>query len=151
MFASRVSQLLLAYVAELKRLSEHCEFAATLNDMLCDRLVCGINDSRIQHRLLAELDLNYKKAYELSLALEAADKSAQDLQAKPSNIHLVQGGGNITNKDKLSKPVICHRCRGPHKAPDCTFKKVKCHKCGKVGHIAKVCHSKARPQKPTVP
>ena len=73
------------------------------------------------------------------------------MQAKPSNIHLVQGGGNIINKDKLSKPVICHRCGGPHKAPDCTFKKVKCHKCGKVGHIAKVCRSKARPQKPTVP
>ena len=72
------------YVAELKRLFEHCEFAATLNDMLCDRLACGINDSRIQRRLLAEPVLNYKKAYELALALEAAEKSAQDLQAKPS-------------------------------------------------------------------
>ena len=27
------------YIAELKRLSEHCEFAGTLEDMLCDRLV----------------------------------------------------------------------------------------------------------------
>ncbi len=52
--------------------------------MLRDRLVCGINDSRIQRRLLAEPDLDYK-AYELALALEAADKSAQDLQAKPSS------------------------------------------------------------------
>ena len=43
------------YVAELKCLSEHCEFAATLNDMLCDRLVCGINDSCIQRRILATL------------------------------------------------------------------------------------------------
>ena len=55
--------------------------------MLCDRLVFGINDSRIQRRLLAEPDLDYKKAYELALALEAAEKSAQDLQANPSNIH----------------------------------------------------------------
>ena len=138
------------YVAELKRLSEHCEFAANLNDMLCDNVVCGINDSRIQRRLLAEPDLDYKKAYELALALEAADKSAQDLQAKPSNIHLAQGGGNTPNKEKLSKPVVCHRCGGPHKAPDCTSKKSKCHKCGKVGHIAKVCCSKVRPQKSTV-
>ena len=136
------------YVAELKRLSEHCEFAATLNDMLCDRLVCGINDSRIQRRLLAEPDLDYKKAYELTLALEAADKSAQDLQAKPSSIHVAQGGGNTTpNKDRSSKPVVCHRCGGPHKAPACTFQKSQCHKCGKVGHIAKVCRSKAKPQR----
>ena len=45
------------YVAELKHLSEHCEYAATLNDMVCDHLVCGINDSHIQCRLLAEPDL----------------------------------------------------------------------------------------------
>ena len=72
LFNSRIrkqGESVATYVAELKRLSEHCEFAATLNDMLCDRLVCGINDSRIQRRLLAEPELNYKKAYELALAL----------------------------------------------------------------------------------
>ena len=138
-------------MAEFKRLSEHCEFAATLNDMLCDRLVCGINNSHIQCCLLAVPDLDYKKAYdhELVLALEAADKSAQDLQAKPPNIHLARGGGKTTNKDKLSKPVVCHRHGGPHKAPDCTL---KCHKCGKLGHIViKVCCCKAKPQKTTAP
>ena len=83
--------------------------------MLCDRLVCGINDSLTQRRLLAEPDLTYKKACELALALEAADKSAQDLQAKPSNIHFAQGGGNKTsNKVRSSKPAVCHRCGGPH-------------------------------------
>ena len=64
--------------------------------------------------------LHHKKAYELALALEAADKSAQDLQAKRSNIHIAQGGGNATNKDKWSKPVVCYRCGGHHKAFDCT-------------------------------
>ena len=31
-----------AYVAELRHLSEHCEFDTTLNQMLRDRLVCGV-------------------------------------------------------------------------------------------------------------
>ena len=45
------------YVAALRALSENCEFGDTLNDMLRDRLVWGIDDSRIQHRLLAEASL----------------------------------------------------------------------------------------------
>ncbi len=32
------------FVAGLRRLSEYCQFAATLDDMLRDRLVCGIQD-----------------------------------------------------------------------------------------------------------
>ena len=45
------------YLAELKRLSEHCNFGDALQDMLRDRLVCGIKDQRAQRRLLAESDL----------------------------------------------------------------------------------------------
>ena len=135
-------------VAEFKCLSEHCEFAGTLNDMLYDRIVCGINDSHIQRRLLVELDLTYKKAYELALALETADKSAQDLQAKSSDINFNQSRNSKTpGRSKDTKPVTGHRCEGPHKAPDCTFQKATCHKCGKQGHIAKVCRSKAKFQK----
>lgn len=43
-----------AYVAELRALSEHCNFTNTLESILRDRLVCGVNDPQIQKRLLAE-------------------------------------------------------------------------------------------------
>ena len=45
------------FVAELRRLSEHCHFEATLDDMLRDRLVCGVRDVQVQRRLLAEPNL----------------------------------------------------------------------------------------------
>ena len=41
-----------SHVAELRSLSEHCDFKSTLEEMLRDRLVCGINDEQIQRRLL---------------------------------------------------------------------------------------------------
>ena len=59
-----------AYVAELRKLTEHCAFGDTLNDMLRDRLVCGINDARLQRRMLAETGLTFDKALTLATALE---------------------------------------------------------------------------------
>jgi len=52
--------------------------------MLRDRLVCGVNDSRIQRRLLAELELTFKKAYELAQAIEMADKDMKQQQVPDS-------------------------------------------------------------------
>jgi hypothetical protein len=40
-----------AYVAELRNISEHCNFGATSETMIRDRLVCGIMDDKIQRRL----------------------------------------------------------------------------------------------------
>ena len=74
-----------AYVAELLHLSEHCEFGTTLNQMLYDRLVCGVEEPKIQRRLLAEPDLTFDKAFELALAAEAADRNAKDLQPTVSS------------------------------------------------------------------
>jgi len=49
--------------------------------MLCDRLVCGVNDLQIQKRLLAEPDLTFKKACEITQAIEMVDKDTKDLAA----------------------------------------------------------------------
>ena len=37
-----------AYVAELRRLSQYCKYGNSLDSMLRDRLVCGINHDRTQ-------------------------------------------------------------------------------------------------------
>ena len=74
-----------AYVAELRKLSEFCEFADTLDEMLRDRLVWGIADSRIQHRLLAEGSLTFPKALEIAQAMEMATRDLKDLQTKASS------------------------------------------------------------------
>ena len=39
------------FVADLRRISEHCDYENTLNDMLRDWLVCGIRDASVQRRL----------------------------------------------------------------------------------------------------
>ena len=68
------------YLAALRTTSEHCEFGESISDMLRDRLVCGIGDSHIQRKLLAEAKLTYDKAVDIALSMEAADKDARDIQ-----------------------------------------------------------------------
>ena len=42
-------------------LSEHCDFQNTLEEMLRNQLVCGVNNEQIQRMLLAESPLDFKK------------------------------------------------------------------------------------------
>ena len=139
------------YVSELRALAEYCNFGETLQDMLRDRLVCGINDDRIQGRLLSEPKLKYDKAVELATTLETAAHNLKELTAgrlgnrqdregleKPESVHRIQ------DKDR-SKEIVaaCYRCGNPdHKADKCKFRDATCHLCGKKGHLKKVCRSK---------
>ena len=42
------------FVAELRALAEFCNFGDSLDDMIRDRIVCGIMNGKIQQKLLAE-------------------------------------------------------------------------------------------------
>ena len=78
-------ELIASYVAELRNISEHCDFQNTLEEMLRDRLVCGINDEQIQRRLLAESTLDFKKAMKIATSMETAIKNAKDLTNQTSS------------------------------------------------------------------
>ena len=42
------------FVATLRDITQHYEYGTILNEMLRDRLVCGVNHSAIQRKLLGE-------------------------------------------------------------------------------------------------
>ena len=140
------------FVAQFRQLSEHCQFGEALSDMLRDRIVCGINDQRIQRRLLSESDLTLAKAMELSLAMESADKDANTLKtgatgasAQPVlQLPATMGRGrtvkrNSPRANQQSSSALCYCCHGKHLATACPFMDAQCHSCGKKGHISKAC------------
>ena len=137
------------YVSELRKLSQHCNYGTSLNDLLRDRLVCGIRNGPLQRKLLAEKELTFKTALEMAQAWETAEASSKDLQ-KPQNssVHsLRERDPSRQQKHQQSPAVTCYRCGGQHKAPDCRFKNTKCHTCQKVGHLARVCRTHPHQQK----
>lgn len=72
-------------MAELRRPAQDCNFGDALTVMLRDRLVCGINDDRIQQRLLSEDGLSFETALRHVQAMEAANKDIQDLNSTRDN------------------------------------------------------------------
>eukprot|EP00731_Ephydatia_muelleri_P014717 Em0008g437a len=101
-----------------------------------DRLVCGINNPSIQRRLLGEGGLTFKKALELSLSMELANKGSSELQAATKSDEQVQ-------TVQKSRGLQCYRCGGNHLAHVCRLKNLICSQCGKRGHVARVYRSKA--------
>ena len=136
------------YVAELRKLSEHCDFKATLGDALRDRLVCGIKNENIQKRLLSESDLKLDKAIEIATAMETAARDAVELrhQHRPDSVHKLSKRTPIPAKHKNANKA-CFRCDRPNHTPDqCHFKEETCRFCSKKGHIERACLSKKAQQ-----
>ena len=134
------------YMAELRRLTEFCEYGTTLDNMLRDRLVCGMKHERIQQRLLgAGATLTLTKALDTALSMESAIqqssiiKSYQHTENQSSEIHKVE-----RQERKQDMSQNCFRCEGRHQPNSCPFKDKECFFCHKKGHITKVCRSKSR-------
>ena len=156
------------FVAELRALAEHCRFEGEglLEDMLRDRLVCGISDANIQRRLLSVTKLDFKKAKEIAIAMEQADRSAQDIKTKPTSTptkgdklvedvnyaqykhkrdqHRPASSQTYSKSSAATSGKPCHRCGGNHAPSTCKFKDSECHFCQRKGHIQTVCRSKLK-------
>ena len=148
------------YMAELRKLSLHCEFGDYLNQALRDRLICGLSSEAVQKRLLAESDLPLTRAMSLAQGMEAAAKNTLTLKGQEVAINRVAepaGKGppsanganwavNSTRNFTNFKVERCYRCGGGNHAPaQCRFRDATCHKCGKGGHIASACRGRAKP------
>ena len=65
------------YIVALKAAAATCKFDTFLAQALRDRLVCGLANENIQKHMLAQGDLDWKKAQELALAMESAEQGAR--------------------------------------------------------------------------
>ena len=92
------------FVAELRHISQDCQYGDQLEEMLRDRLVCEIRDERIQRRLFVENNLTFQKAFDTATAMDAAHRHTADLK----------GGGTVQSVNKVTKTrgnqQLCYRC-----------------------------------------
>ena len=138
------------FVADLRKISDHCNFGATLTEMLRDRLVCGIRNTALQRRLLAEEDLTFDRAFSMCQAFAAAERDTRDIQSsqkKSTSSVLTVKKVVDTHATQQRSTHLCYRCLGKHFPRECPFKQAICHHCSKRGHIQKACFAKHEPKK----
>ena len=115
----KTGESVLQHMAELRRLSQYCECGDSLDSMLRDRLVCGINHDRTQQRLLSEgANLSSQKAMDISLYLESAIKHTAAIQNefKQPNETVSKIEQKTSSRNQSAK---CFRCDNPHKPKSC--------------------------------
>ena len=144
----RPGESVATFVSELRSLAEFCNFGASLDDLLRDRIVCGINHGKIQQRLLAEKTLTLARAIELAQGMETAEKNAKELPQNdiPSAEKVNRGAQGKNGKRKFEGTCFCCGKSG-HKRNDCRLKNVVFPGCGKTGHVVRVCRNKQPPKK----
>ena len=130
--AQKDGESLAQFIAELRKLTIHCEFKGFLEEALRDRFVCGLTDSGIRKRLLTEKKLDLKSAISLAKNMENAKTQNRNMEIK----EITQ---NYAIKQSTRKRR-CYRCNSEnHLANSCGHKETVCNQCNTKGHLARVC------------
>jgi transposase InsO family protein len=134
------------YVSVLRQMAENCNYGNKLEEMLRDRLVCGVNDDRTQRLLLAEDQLTLDKAFKIACSQEAADRDVNLFKSKAETeveVNKVVSTSVAPNRRRRERK--CFRCGDTsHIADKCNHIHSTCHYCKKIGHIVKACMKKEK-------
>ncbi|XP_076666560.1 uncharacterized protein LOC143368070 [Andrena cerasifolii] len=111
------------FVKDLKKLSQSCEFRDE-QDMIRDRIVLGINNTKVQEKLLSVKDLELEKAVQMCKAAELLKERMKELKVvkniekkfdkKHSKEKKDQNGAERKVKSKEESKFSCRRCYKTH-------------------------------------
>ena len=68
------------FITDLKLLAKDCEYGNLTNDLVKDRIICGVYSKEVREKLLQEADLTLVKVTEI---LRAVEMSKQRKVKKP--------------------------------------------------------------------
>ena len=156
------TQSLTDYEAELRKLALTCDWnEAQLADNLRDKFMMGLYSECLLQQLLTH---DHKKSledlFQHALTFEAAEQESLKCAETPTDNTTVNAlkqqlrkkrsarattnqnsGREVQNTRQSNEQYTCSSCGANHPRSTCCFCNAKCHCCGKVGHIQKICRS----------
>ncbi|XP_037119455.1 uncharacterized protein LOC119130054 isoform X2 [Syngnathus acus] len=142
-----------SFISDLKIKAKSCHFAELTDELICDRIVCGINNDSIRKALLRDSDLTLAKAISICRVYEMTEENTRALTLQVNPVDALQQSssrGQYRSRNKKANQydskniTTCNHCGGSHPAQrdKCPAFGLKCHKCGKMNHFKDCCKSK---------
>ncbi|CAH2085872.1 unnamed protein product [Euphydryas editha] len=130
------------FVAALKKLAQTCNFGSHLERSLRDKFVHSLRNENIVKRLFNEDKLTFTTAVNIAIGMELAEKGARLITNGQEEVEVQKVSHQKEYKETVK--VKCHCCgKLGHMKPKCKFREEECYKCHKKGHIASVCRAQA--------
>ena len=138
------------YITAIRVLVKDCDYpVTTINDMVRDRIVCGILSPKIREKLLSEGGtLVLSKAIEIARAHETTQAQLSTMADVSKNVNIKQEIDSLHKRKQhqsayASQPKQCYFCGGQYDPNHrCPAKGKICSSCGRSNHFARVCRSK---------
>lgn len=147
-----------AFVTALCALAEHCNYGTLRDELIRDRIVVGLADTRLSERMQMEKDLDLEKAINMARQSEDIKKQQNTLRSKVSGVKQTDASsvdgvfrgrqhkdkakfktktyGVMQHNGQRKTPTCsrCYKCGGTaHPKQECPANNAKCHSCGKTG------------------
>ena len=144
------------YVTVLRSLVETCEFQGLKDELIRDRLVCGIKDNGVRKKLLQESKLTLDRCVDVCRAAEATKNQVKEITNKETaeGVSVDKLETRDYRKYRETKAthgtiiIECKYCGKKHvnNKEKCPAYGKKCAKCGKSNHFAIKCKSSVSTQ-----
>ena len=120
-----------AYITDLKKRGNQCEYINLKNDLMRDRIACGIKNENTQRQMLNQADLTLECAIGLELCQidELTDERLKEMTAKAA-----------TNELKQERRK-CKKCGQHHGYGKCPAFGSTCYKCSGRNDWAVMCNN----------
>lgn len=135
-----------AYVTDLKNKAKDCGFGALTDELIKDRIVCGVKNDIVRARLLREDELDLKKALDICRANEITQSHMKALQEESDiAVNKIDKTKPRAKQDSMQPRSArkdseeCARCGYSHEPKKCPAYGKVCNECSRKNHFGRMC------------
>jgi transposase InsO family protein len=151
-----------SFITALHGLVEYCEYGALKEELIRDRIVVGMSDTKTSETIQLRGEVQLAEVVMMARRAENQQKQNQVLRQENKTIAAVssnkwsmskqQSNSKVNaNPSTSNSNVECGYCgRHMHERDKCPAKEAKCNLCGKKGHYSRVCRKKKEVKSITV-